>query len=419
MINRQDFAWGIMMAAAVLPSVMWTVDLTASAGSDFFAAGTSLILTVCAGTLCLRNCVRRDLCLAPSVPLASFLVYEMIISHGLSRGAVMLSGLTAGIMGLVLLKIRLRFAEFLPCPVRAALPVALGLMLIMTGLTQGRLMFPAADDRYVLAYLSDPTSFFTLLGIVIITGLWSMGHKFGLGWGMLAVAVISLGEGFWAVPPAPFDWPLLNSEWECFNAVSPAVFDADWLLLTLTLLLVMLTETVATAAALVPDITPSETDKIIAAVMWTNVLAACLGCFPLRLAPETAVVTPASRTEPAATRSAYIAVLCLAMCAFCLPLIREAVTFGAIVAPAFVVAGAVLVWQNAGRCQVQNFAFPQRIAVLSLVLVMGFTQDILSALGISVLFYVFLQFMAGNIKKLRLSETISALIFAAYFILCP
>ncbi|MBQ1621358.1 MAG: hypothetical protein II093_02725, partial [Selenomonas sp.] len=200
-------------ALAALPAGLMAAlaaELAAEAGA-YFPAVYALTLALClAGTALLA---RRGLplVLAPDLGTACWLIYLIVISHGVTLP--LLYACLAAAAALVWLLLRCGAAgralsAFPPC-LRAALPLALGLLLFLWGAEQGRLLLASPLHLVMLGDFADPLAYFTLLGLLALLGLRALRLPplaAVLG-AFLVTALLSLAEGFWIVPPAPFYLP--------------------------------------------------------------------------------------------------------------------------------------------------------------------------------------------------------------------
>ncbi len=400
-------------ALAALPAGLMAAlaaELAAEAGA-YFPAVYALTLALClAGTALLARC-GLPLVLAPDLGTACWLIYLIVISHGVTLP--LLYACLAAAAALVWLLLRCGAAgralsAFPPC-LRAALPLALGLLLFLWGAEQGRLLLASPLHLVMLGDFADPLAYFTLLGLLALLGLRALRLPplaAVLG-AFLVTALLSLAEGFWIVPPAPFYLPegldraaglfLRAGEGEV-AALTGAAAAFPWLVA------VLLLTSWGTIAALFPRLgrgdgaasggVSAASEKaglrgVLAALAAVNVLAALAGVLPLMASRLSALAGREGARRPRAFACGACAVFALLL--FAAPLARELVSFPAALALLALAAGLSLL----RRTRLPRLRLvEERAAVLSLVLIVPLTYDIALGLSLSLIAYVLLRQLA-------------------------
>lgn len=400
-------------ALAALPAGLMAAlaaELAAEAGA-YFPAVYALTLALClAGTALLA---RRGLplVLAPDLGTACWLIYLIVISHGVTLP--LLYACLAAAAALVWLLLRCGAAgralsAFPPC-LRAALPLALGLLLFLWGAEQGRLLLASPLHLVMLGDFADPLAYFTLLGLLALLGLRALRLPplaAVLG-AFLVTALLSLAEGFWIVPPAPFYLPegldraaglfLRAGEGEV-AALTGAAAAFPWLVV------VLLLTSWGTIAALFPRLgrgdgaasggVPAASEKaglrgVLSVLAAVNVLAALAGVLPLMASRLSALAGREGARRPRAFACGACAIFALLL--FAAPLARELVSFPAALALLALAAGLSLL----RRTRLPRLRLvEERAAVLSLVLIVPLTYDIALGLSLSLIAYVLLRQLA-------------------------
>ena len=400
-------------ALAALPAGLMAAlaaELAAEAGA-YFPAVYALTLALClAGTALLARC-GLPLVLAPDLGTACWLIYLIVISHGVTLP--LLYACLAAAAALVWLLLRCGAAgralsAFPPC-LRAALPLALGLLLFLWGAEQGRLLLASPLHLVMLGDFADPLAYFTLLGLLALLGLRALRLPplaAVLG-AFLVTALLSLAEGFWIVPPAPFYLPegldraaglfLRAGEGEV-AALTGAAAAFPWLVV------VLLLTSWGTIAALFPRLgrgdgaasggVPAASEKaglrgVLSVLAAVNVLAALAGVLPLMASRLSALAGREGARRPRAFACGACAVFALLL--FAAPLARELVSFPAALALLALAAGLSLL----RRTRLPRLRLvEERAAVLSLVLIVPLTYDIALGLSLSLIAYVLLRQLA-------------------------
>lgn len=400
-------------ALAALPAGLMAAlaaELAAEAGA-YFPAVYALTVALClAGTALLA---RRGLplVLAPDLGTACWLIYLIVISHGVTLP--LLYACLAAAAALVWLLLRCGAAgralsAFPPC-LRAALPLSLGLLLFLWGAEQGRLLLASPLHLVMLGDFADPLAYFTLLGLLALLGLRALRLPplaAVLG-AFLVTALLSLAEGFWIVPPAPFYLPegldraaglfLRAGEGEV-AALTGAAAAFPWLVA------VLLLTSWGTIAALFPRLgrgdgaasggVSAASEKaglrgVLSVLAAVNVLAALAGVLPLMASRLSALAGREGARRPRAFACGACAIFALLL--FAAPLARELVSFPAALALLALAAGLSLL----RRARLPRLRLvEERAAVLSLVLIVPLTYDIALGLSLSLIAYVLLRQLA-------------------------
>ncbi len=400
-------------ALAALPAGLMAAlaaELAAEAGA-YFPAVYALTLALClAGTVLLA---RRGLplVLAPDLGTACWLIYLIVISHGVTLP--LLYACLAAAAALVWLLLRCGAAgralsAFPPC-LRAALPLSLGLLLFLWGAEQGRLLLASPLHLVMLGDFADPLAYFTLLGLLVLLGLRALRLPplaAVLG-AFLVTALLSLAEGFWIVPPAPFYLPegldraaglfLRAGEGEV-AALTGAAAAFPWLVA------VLLLTSWGTIAALFPRLgrgdgaasggVSAASEKaglrgVLSVLAAVNVLAALAGVLPLMASRLSALAGREGARRPRAFACGACAIFALLL--FAAPLARELVSFPAALALLALAAGLSLL----RRARLPRLRLvEERAAVLSLVLIVPLTYDIALGLSLSLIAFVLLRQLA-------------------------
>lgn len=399
-------------ALAALPAGLMAAlaaELAAEAGA-YFPAVYALTLALClAGTALLA---RRGLplVLAPDLGTACWLIYLIVISHGVTLP--LLYACLAAAAALVWLLLRCGAAgralsAFPPC-LRAALPLSLGLLLFLWGAEQGRLLLASPLHLVMLGDFADPLAYFTLLGLLALLGLRALRLPplaAVLG-AFLVTALLSLAEGFWIVPPAPFYLPegldraagLFLRAGEGEAALTGAAAAFPWLVA------VLLLTSWGTIAALFPRLgrgdgaasggVSAASEKaglrgVLSVLAAVNVLAALAGVLPLMASRLSALAGREGARRPRAFACGACATFALLL--FAAPLARELVSFPAALALLALAAGLSLL----RRARLPRLRLvEERAAVLSLVLIVPLTYDIALGLSLSLIAYVLLRQLA-------------------------
>lgn len=383
--GTQAMAAGALVAFLVGMEAALATALAAEAGA-YFPAVYVLTLALCLiGTVLFA---RRGLALAcaPDLGTSCWLLALVVLSGGVTLSQLYAGLLAAGAVLFLLARLGAagRIADAFPACLRAALPLALGLLLLLWGAERGRLLLPSPLHLVMLGDFADPLAYFSLLGILTLLVLRAarVSALRAVLAAFLVVTVLSLVEGFWIVPPAPFYLPegldrsaglFLRAGEGDATALAQLMAAFPWLVVTLLL------TAWGTQAALFSR-------QFLAPIAALNALAAAAGVLPLAPAASSVLAGRAGARAPRAFALGAAVVFCLLL--FLAPLLREVISFPAMLVVLVLSAGLLLV-RRARLREVR--LFEERLAALTLVVLVPLTRDLALGLGLSLVTYVLLR----------------------------
>ena len=402
---RQEILAGFAMGLALVPGLIVIPSILSRTGMDFAGAYTACVLTSIIGTLLLALAARIPMAAVPQASVVGWVSYVVVISHGYSWQAVLGASFLASILCLLItLVFRERdWRHFIPEHLGKVLPIGLGLMLVLIGLRQGHLLVPAPTGFFSVGDLTDPVAYHSLMGILVTAALFVCRVPGAMLLGMLLVAAISLAEGFWVLPAAPFLQPELEKT--ALQLDVAGALELPETVLSLAILGLVLTQGISLGLGHGGD------RKLVGLIFGTNVVGSFLGAFPLTPAPESAVATSSGgRTGKTALTAAGV----LGVLLFCEPFLAALASYGAITAPALVISGCMLArhvdFSTGGELS-------KLLSACALCVLMPITQSIAVGLGMGVVLYVFLTLWEGRWRQLPRGIWIVAAMFMLLFLM--
>lgn len=392
-------------ALAALPAGMeaaLAASIAAEAGA-YFPAVYALTLAACLVGTALFSRLGLPLACAPDLGVACWLIYLVVISHGVTLPLLYACLAAAAVLLLALARagVAARIVGAFPPCLRAALPLSLGLLLVLWGAEQGRLLLASPLHLVMLGDFADPLAYFTLLGLLALLVLRAVrcSPLFSVLGAFLVTAALSFAEGFWVLPPAPFYLPegldraaglfLRAGEGDARTLVG-TVSALPWLLVVLLLApwgtRTALAARRADGADGASQASRAEERGFLSAVAGVNALAALVGVLPLTAAPVSALAGRDGARSPRAFACGACAVFFLLMLSW--PLVRELVSFPAMLAVLVLAAGLRLL----RRARLPRLRFvEERAAVLALVVLVPLTYDLALGLCLSLVAYALLR----------------------------
>lgn len=333
----------ILVFVAALALVL-TASLLARAGMPFTAAYPCGIVACVIGTL-MASRGGRTLIAFPSPSITAWLVYEEIIARGIAWQELLGIAAVVSFSGALLTRTKYAAAlqASLPPIIRTGLIFGLGLAMLITAALYARILLPSPWALTMGGSLSDPLTYYTLIGVLLVLLLHAMRVRFALPLGMGIVTALTWAEGFWEIPAAPFLQPDILTT--AFVLTAPDAGDfLSAAALGLTLLFTLAVESTVVLSART-DAEDLRTEQgTLSRLFAVSGFSALIGSLPLSIAPISAVL-PAREGAPylcGIPLTAWIFSLFLFLLLPCAPLLQAVSEFPAAPAVALAVLGLML-----------------------------------------------------------------------------
>ena len=379
----------VLVCAAVLVLTA-TAALLTRAGMPFAGAYTGGVLAAAVGTLIVsRNGATRIL--LPSPAITAWLVYEEIISRGIAwQDALIVSAVTA-LIGVLLMRTVFmgRMIDGLPPVIRTGLLLSLALGMLTQAAQAARILLPSPWALTMGGMLSDPLTYFTLVGILLVLLLYVQQKTAALPVGIGIILLLTWGEGFWEIPAAPFLQPafVLPMETMVGTLDIPAAIG-----LGITLLIALTVESTAVLAADVRCVRTA--DSVLTRVFAVSGIASLIGAAPLIIAPISAALPAAEERHIGGIPSTamWVALLLLLLLP-CAPLLAALAEFPAAPALALTVLGLMLLRHALVQLRITTRLTLRDTAVLAVFVLTSY--DLQTGLTLALLTWVLLTAAGG------------------------
>ena len=378
-----------IVCAAVLVLTA-TAALLTRAGMPFAGAYTGGVLAAAVGTLIVsRNGATRIL--LPSPAITAWLVYEEIIARGIAwQDALIVSAVTA-LIGVLLMRTVFmgRMIDGLPPVIRTGLLLSLALGMLTQAAQAARILLPSPWALTMGGMLSDPLTYFTLVGILLVLLLYVQQKTTALPVGIGIILLLTWGEGFWEIPAAPFLQPafVLPMETMVGTLDIPAAIG-----LGITLLIALTVESTAVLAADVRCVRTA--DSVLTRVFAVSGIASLIGAAPLIIAPISAALPAAEERHIGGIPSTamWVALLLLLLLP-CAPLLAALAEFPAAPALALTVLGLMLLRHALVQLRITTSLTLRDTAVLAVFVLTSY--DLQTGLTLALLTWVLLTAAGG------------------------
>ena len=379
----------VLVCAAVLVLTA-TAALLTRAGMPFAGAYTGSVLVAAVGTLIVsRNGATRVL--LPSPAITAWLVYEEIIARGIAwQDALIVSAVTA-LIGVLLMRTVFmgRMIDGLPPVIRTGLLLSLALGMLTQAAQAARILLPSPWALTMGGMLSDPLTYFTLVGILLVLLLYVQQKTAALPVGIGIILLLTWGEGFWEIPAAPFLQPafVLPMETMVGTLDIPAAIG-----LGITLLIALTVESTAVLAADVRCVRTA--DSVLTRVFAVSGIASLIGAAPLIIAPISAALPAAEERHIGGIPSTamWVALLLLLLLP-CAPLLAALAEFPAAPALALTVLGLMLLRHALVQLRITTSLTLRDTAVLAVFVLTSY--DLQTGLTLALLTWVLLTAAGG------------------------
>ncbi|MBR2216677.1 MAG: hypothetical protein IJ849_13115 [Selenomonadaceae bacterium] len=413
----RDMVTALSLTLALLPTFWVVAFLSAEAGINPAVAFSASVMVAALGIYLMGLSGRSLWAVAPDMTLMPWLIYGEIISRGRSCEGVLALALVAALVSMFLIfaakKIISReYIPLFPPAIAAGITGGLGALLIWQGLIQARLITASSFNGIMLGNLAEPNPYDGLIGLAVTMALLLRGKEYALGAGALTVALISLWQGFWALPEKIWSLPTgIFSE-------APQLDFADCLAGDLLGLLPALILAQLILPRLMWQVFPTERSPGTTArlnscqlgLLGTSALGNLWGAFPLNISAVTAVREAVGSSS---RRTALPTALLLLSLIFFQPLVVAMADFPAIITPVLVGAGYVVL--NRSFTCWANFAPAERLTFMTALWLLPLSHSLPLTLGVAVLMQV-----GGSLLNLRRqpspNESLAILLSVAYLL---
>ena len=379
----------VLVCAAVLVLTA-TAALLTRAGMPFAGAYTGSVLVAAVGTLIVsRNGATRIL--LPSPAITAWLVYEEIIARGIAWQDTLIVSAVTALIGVLLMRTVFmgRMIDGLPPVIRTGLLLSLALGILTQAAQAARILLPSPWALTMGGMLSDPLTYFTLVGILLVLLLYVQQKTAALPIGIGIILLLTWGEGFWEIPAAPFLQPafVLPMETMVGTLDIPAAIG-----LGITLLIALTVESTAVLAADVRCVRTA--DSVLTRVFAVSGIASLIGAAPLIIAPISAALPAAEERHIGGIPSTamWVALLLLLLLP-CAPLLAALAEFPAAPALALTVLGLMLLRHALVQLRITTSLTLRDTAVLAVFVLTSY--DLQTGLTLALLTWVLLTAAGG------------------------
>ena len=396
----------VLVCAAVLVLTA-TAALLTRAGMPFAGAYTGGVLVAAVGTLIVsRNGATRVLLSSPAI--TAWLVYEEIIARGIAWQDVLIVSAVTSLIGVLLMRAASmeRMIDALPPVIRTGLLLSLALGMLTQAAQAARILLPSPWALTMGGMLSDPLTYFTLVGVLLVLLLYVRQKERALPIGIGIVLLLTWAEGFWEIPAAPFLQPELALPLMAGGQDTLDVPAAIGLGIILLIALTVESTAVLAAEGARP---PAKPDTPLIRLFVVSGIGSLLGAFPLSIAPISAALPAAEERRiggiPATAMGTALLLFLLLPCA---PLLAALAEFPAAPVLALAMLGLMLLRRALVQLHRMERLTLCDAAVLAIFVLA--TYDLRTGLTLALLTWVLLTAASGMYHAIHRSTIMLAVI---------
>ena len=422
-------AFGCTLFTAVMVPLMYS-----RAGMPFSGVYTVTIVSIMLTTIAASIVTRTPLIMAPAVGLNAYIAYLVVISRGMMWGDALGIMLVSSVIfvAMMMSSLREKLLKSLPQSIRAGLMAGLGILIAVYGLIEGHIIMTSPVTLVTLGSFADPMAYLSVVGIALTMVLIVRRVRGAFIIGMAVTLVLSLIEGSFAFPKAPFMLPERFDEVALhvsFGFIADALTQGDmgaiseYLTTLLTVFLVMSFESMGMVETIKnishdkarddESVTSINAEKSLKASAGAGIVSALLGAGAFAPSWGSLVAVGASGRRRIVT---IVSLLFLALL-FCAPTAQAIAAMPAIVAAPLVVTGAMIFMNGASFALspslMKHGNLTESLPAFITMVAIPFTFSLSDGLGIGIIMFVILKLAAGK----RSDLTPLTMIFAALWLI--
>ena len=392
---------------AVNPSIFSNL---ASQGMDTEAVFTATALAAIIGTLLMALYAKLPFGLAPGMGLNAFFVFTVCLTMGYSWQFALTAVFIEGIIFIILTltNIRSLIVNAIPMSMKKAIGAGIGLFIAFIGMQNAGIIVNSDATLVVLGDCTSGSALLAIIGIVICSFFIVLNIKGGLLVGILITTIIGIPMGIThldgIVDTPPSVAPIFcQFQWD-------QICSLDMVVVVFTFLFIDMFDTMGTligvsgrAGILDEKGNMPRLNQAFMADAVATVCGSALGTSTTTTYVESAAgVAQGGRSG----LTAFVTAVCFALSLLFAPLFLAIPS--AATAPALILVGLFMI---APLKDLDYYDYSESIPAFFTLILMPLAYSISDSILIGIIFYVVINMITGNFKKLTPTMYILALIF--------
>ncbi|MGL5270602.1 MAG: NCS2 family permease [Selenomonadaceae bacterium] len=372
-------------------------------GMDFNGVFIATIVASMIGTLIMGIFANYPIAIAPGMGMNAYFAFAVVIGMGIAWQQALGTVFIASAIFVVLsfTKFRQALINSIPTSLKQGIGAGIGLFVTFIGLQSSKLVISSPATIVTLGNLSDPTTFLSIIGLLISLVLMVNNVKGALFIGMILTSIIAFFQGLIVVPASLFSLPT-GLEHTFMQMDVQGALDGGLYAIIFTFLIVTLFDTTGTmlgigsqAGLIKADGEFPNVRGALLADAFGSTFGALLGTSPTSSYVESgAGVAAGGRTG----FSSVIVALLFGLMLFCAPIAQMLASIPAVTAPALIIVGFLMM---NGLKLIDWNDMEEAVPAFLTLFMMPMSYSITTGVGVGFIVYPLLKIFRGKARQVH------------------
>lgn len=371
-------------------------------GMDFNGVFIATILASMLGTLIMGIFANYPIAIAPGMGMNAYFAFAVVIGMGIAWQQALGTVFIASVIFLLLsfTKFRQALINSIPISLKQGISAGIGLFVTFIGLQSSKIIISSPATLVTLGNLADPTTFLTILGLIITLVLMVNEVKGAIFIGMIVTAILAYAQGLLVMPPSFFSLPT-GLDHTFMQMDIAGALNGGLYAIVFTFLIVTLFDTTGTmlgigaqAGLLKNGEFPNVRSALLADACASTLGAVC-GTSPTSSYVESgAGVAAGGRTG----FSSVIVAALFALMLFCAPIAQMLASIPAVTSPALIIVGFLMM---NGLRAIDWSDMEEGVPAFFTLIMMPLSYSITTGVGIGFIVYPILKICRGKAREVH------------------
>ena len=372
-------------------------------GMDFNGVFIATIVASMIGTLIMGIFANYPIAIAPGMGMNAYFAFAVVIGMGIAWQQALGTVFIASVIFVVLsfTKFRQALINSIPTSLKQGIGAGIGLFVTFIGLQSSKLVISSPATIVTLGNLSDPTTFLSIIGLLISLVLMVNNVKGALFIGMILTSIIAFFQGLIVVPASLFSLPT-GLEHTFMQMDIQGALDNGLYAIIFTFLIVTLFDTTGTmlgigsqAGLIKADGEFPNVRGALLADAFGSTFGALLGTSPTSSYVESgAGVAAGGRTG----FSSVVVALLFGLMLFCAPIAQMLASIPAVTAPALIIVGFLMM---NGLKLIDWNDMEEAVPAFLTLFMMPMSYSITTGVGVGFIVYPLLKIFRGKARQVH------------------
>jgi len=372
-------------------------------GMDFNGVFIATIVASMIGTLIMGIFANYPIAIAPGMGMNAYFAFAVVIGMGIAWQQALGTVFIASVIFVVLsfTKFRQALINSIPTSLKQGIGAGIGLFVTFIGLQSSKLVISSPATIVTLGNLSDPTTFLSIIGLLISLVLMVNNVKGALFIGMILTSIIAFFQGLIVVPASLFSLPT-GLEHTFMQMDVQGALDGGLYAIIFTFLIVTLFDTTGTmlgigsqAGLIKADGEFPNVRGALLADAFGSTFGALLGTSPTSSYVESgAGVAAGGRTG----FSSVVVALLFGLMLFCAPIAQMLASIPAVTAPALIIVGFLMM---NGLKLIDWNDMEEAVPAFLTLFMMPMSYSITTGVGVGFIVYPLLKIFRGKARQVH------------------